>query len=745
MTPFTVRLPQNSINKDNNLLKIVCYPAQAASNLIKHRNVLAKKLYTGIVRDVFLLGTPFISVGDVKYTMKFSGNYSSCSLHSVVKINSIDPERATSSQAANDSTPQKPSGSTLITVEQILRNVQTGEIVTQSSPTRVEVEAERIISTDIYLNINQPQMWSPTNPNLYELTTKILKNGAEIESHRKMIGFTDIYIREKQIYLNGKPFEIKGICYTEDVFKNSTYLTSDQLEQDILAIKTLGANVIRFRQTIPNPYIIELCNKHGIMALIELPVYDVPAAILGSDEILVRMTNISDRIIESFSSCPSVLAFGCGEGLDESSAATQYFFEKLVAVFRTTGRPVYKIISLGTRKPVAEPFDFIGISEYRAENDFDKLALDLQKMRDLLSSKPLFVSFGFPIQPNNYDGYSDVLTLEFQAFYIQKLYDIIKRDAICDNFIYAYNDYMLGNPLLLANNRDQYECSWGIVDRDRNQRKAFQTLKALYNAENTPLVGAGSYSEYVPVAYIVVGLILCIVILFLANRYRRFREYLLRSLTRPYNFYADIRDQRIMSNTQTAILGLALSFTFGLFMASSLYFYRSSEIAQYLYMTLIPWTRFQEILFKSIWMPEVIMFMLTIVFFASIFIIAFILRIFSLFVRARIFFSDTFTITVWAATPVLVMLPLSIFLIKLLIVLPIFFWFFAGIFVLVTLWTLLRILKSTAVVFDIPPIRSYMVGGLLCALVLGSFLTLNQIQYSIFDYFMYFCKVILLS
>jgi hypothetical protein len=296
---------------------------------------------------------------------------------------------------------------------------------------------------------------------------------------------------------------------------------------------------------------------------------------------------------------------------------------------------------------------------------------------------------------------------------------------------------------MLISNEDQYLCSSGIVDIQRKPRLSYRTLQALFNEEKEPLLDAGKYSEGTPLSFIIVGIILALILVFLINRYRRFREYLTRAVLRPYNFYADIRDQRIMSTPQTIFLGAGISITLGIFLASLLFAYRTSEFTQFLIMLFLPSSSMKELLFSLIWTPQLSIFTFSLLIFGSIFIVAGIIKLFSFFVRARIFYTDSITIAIWSGVPALGLLPFAIILTRLLLLTPFFVYLMMLLFFGVLIWIFFRILRSVAVVFDIPSMWSLIIGFIFTGIIAAIFFTIYNHDYSFFAYFQYLWEVMI--
>ena len=203
---------------------------------------------------------------------------------------------------------------------------------------------------------------------------------------------------------------------------------------------------------------------------------------------------------------------------------------------------------------------------------------------------------------------------------------------------------------------------------------------------------------------------------------------------RPYNFYADIRDQRIMSIAQTIILGAIICITLGIFISSILYFYRSNIIAQQILVLVLPIKNLQEFLFRIIWMPEVSMILFSFFILFGILVISVLIKTASLFVRTKIYINDALTISIWSAVPYLFLLPLTIVLIRLLVFLLVFIVPVLIIIAIIKIWVIMRTLRSVAVVFDLPQYKAYSVGFSVIILFVILVISIYHFNFSIFDY-----------
>ncbi len=544
--------------------------------------------------------------------------------------------------------------------------------------------------------------------------------------------------------MNGVKLDIKGVDYIEDYYHTGQSLSMKRMDKDIRNIKTLGANVVRVRYAMPNPYFIKLCNKYGLFVMIELPVYDVPNAIIGSDEIKVRMKNISEKMINAYSNDPSVFAWGIYEGVYENSNERIDFNNFIVPIIKKySNLPIYKSVLINSDSVKTENFDFILVRQIGVKENFEKIKSNITNIKKNNHDKPIIFNYGMMVQPENHNGYSDPLSTESQANYIFKLYYLSKSLKLAGSLIWSFNDYQLNNPVLMLNNDNKLVSTSGLLDRFRQQRLLYSTIQTLFNNEKDPLFYAGSYDEESPISFIIYGVVIILVFLLLVNRFKRFREYLFRSFFRPYNFYADIRDQRIISTIQTYVLGLLISLSFGLLLSALLYFYKSSESLQFILMFALPSAGLQDFVYGLIWMPHYLIPFIAIIFFSFIFLISSFIKLSSVFVKARIFFNDSYTIAIWSSAPILLMMVYGIILNRILYVYPWLMWLIIPSTLAVIIWVILRIFKAIAVVFDIKSIKSYFIGFVFLLVITIAFLSIYEYKLGALSYCQYLYDVLL--
>jgi cbb3-type cytochrome oxidase subunit 3 len=119
------------------------------------------------------------------------------------------------------------------------------------------------------------------------------------------------------------------------------------------------------------------------------------------------------------------------------------------------------------------------------------------------------------------------------------------------------------------------------------------------------------------------------------------------------------------------------------------------------------------------------------------------MRFISIFIKKRVFFIDTITMSIWSGLPFLVILPFSIVLVKILVNYPNSIWLFSLLLVFLSVWVFMRILKSVSVVFDKNSTIVNIIGLATVIFFLGIPIFIYQNKYQFIDYINYLFKVII--
>lgn len=111
--------------------------------------------------------------------------------------------------------------------------------------------------------------WSPDNPKLYKVLIE-----SETDTIEDEIGFRDIEVRERKIFLNGKQIFLKGVnIHEENPLKGARAFSGEDAILLLSHAKQLGCNLVRLAHYPHNENTVKQAEKMGLMVWSELPVY----------------------------------------------------------------------------------------------------------------------------------------------------------------------------------------------------------------------------------------------------------------------------------------------------------------------------------------------------------------------------------------------------------------------------------------------------------------------------------------
>ena len=117
--------------------------------------------------------------------------------------------------------------------------------------------------------VNNPQLWSPDNPNLYQAVTKVYKAGKISDQVTTTFGIRTISYKPDRFRLNGEVLKIKGVCMHHDQGPLGAALNISALRRQLSILKNMGCNAIRTSHNMPSLEQLELCDEMGFMVLAE--------------------------------------------------------------------------------------------------------------------------------------------------------------------------------------------------------------------------------------------------------------------------------------------------------------------------------------------------------------------------------------------------------------------------------------------------------------------------------------------
>ena len=690
---------------ENNLRVTVQNELDPRKSLPLRPQVWGWRNYGGITRDVFLLATPVFYVKDAIVQTEVSDNQTQARVIVKATLDGVSPTAPASSFYFE------------------IFDKMTGVSVGKSPLAPVTRKGEEWADIQLEVSLTNPKLWSPETPDLYLVKCYLVNTVGEdvipVDEYDLNTGIRKLVLNKGDILLNGKRLILKGVAWYEDHPTWGIVLSAEERERDVVLMKNLGANVVRFAGHPPDPYMLSLCDRYGLMAMEELPIANAPGRVLGDEGYAELASVMMKEMIVRDRNHPSVLAWGLGDEFESSLPAVRSFVEGLVRIARSLdSRPTY----YGSRMPATDVcsnlVDIAAVNVYT--QDLKAFKSLLEEWRDNHRSQPVIISkFGTEVQQENRSGYSDPLSQQAQArFYIQR-FDIVRSLDLDGAILWSFNDWRGDRPALTVNSGDPWEHTMGLVSARREKRLAYDAVRAVFRAEKFGALQMGNHATSAPIVYVLAGFVVLVGMAYYYNASRRFRDNLNRSVLNSYNFFADVRDQHVVSVVHSTILGIVVSVATAIVVSSILYHFRESWVLDNLLSYVLVFDSLKATVVRLVLNPLLFISYFSAVLFLGLLAASGGIMLLKVFFKTRIYVFHAYSVTMWSTPPLLILIPIGMILYRV-IESPVYVIPALTVLAALLIWVFVRWLKGVSIVFDVLPLKMYLVGLLfvvaVCAL-----------------------------
>lgn len=323
-----------------------------------------------------------------------------------------------------------------------------------------------------------PELWSPENPKLYEVTVTCLQDTVS-----DRVGFREIKVENGEILLNGKPIFLRGISCHEESVENGKALTDEERMENLKIAKELGCNFMRIAHYPHHERMAKLADEVGMLLWEEIPVY---WAIKfhrektyedAQNQLLELMTRDWNRA--------SVIVWSVGNENADTDERLQFMSRLAGCAHKEDGTRLVSAACLvdGEKNKIADRLtdylDVIGINEYCGwyTPDFEKLP---QLMANSNPDKPVIITeFGADALPGHHGTITDKGTEECQVHvYEQQIATLREIPYIKGMTPWILYDFRCPRRTGIL---QKYYNRKGLLSPDKKYRKpAFEVLQKFY-------------------------------------------------------------------------------------------------------------------------------------------------------------------------------------------------------------------------------------------------------------------------
>jgi len=156
------------------------------------------------------------------------------------------------------------------------------------------------------LKVEQPALWSPATPTLYELQLMLKDSeGNIIDRCDSYAGLRQISVKDRTMYLNDSPLYLRGIL-DQGYFPEGWYTAVDDLDlkRDVELTLAMGFNCARKHQKAEDPRYLYWADRLGLLVWAEMP-----SGRIFSTELIETLSTEWTQLVQRDRGHPSVITW----------------------------------------------------------------------------------------------------------------------------------------------------------------------------------------------------------------------------------------------------------------------------------------------------------------------------------------------------------------------------------------------------------------------------------------------------
>ncbi|MBB2144604.1 DUF4982 domain-containing protein [Pedobacter sp. LMG 31464] len=363
------------------------------------------------------------------------------------------------------------------------------------------------------IKVNNPILWSPENPYLYQATTQLVdKTGKVLDEIKLPVGLRFFsFEAEKGFFLNGMPYKLIGTSRHQDFAGMGNAVPSALQVKDIELLKDMGGNFLRVAHYPQDQAVLDACDRMGILASVEIPIVN---EITETEAFYRNCKNMQLEMIKQNYNHPSIIIWAymnevllrmkfTKDPLRKEKYVTNIatLAQELEDLTRTTDPTRYTMMSNHgdvtgyTKAGLVKIPMLVGWNLYQGwyggkSEDFGP---NLDKIHQQMPDKPILVTeFGADVDPRIH-AFSPVKfdkSLEYGMLYHQiYIAAILKRPFVAGAAVWNLSDFN-------SETRDEtmpHINNKGLLTLDRQPKNTYYLYKANFQTKPFIKISDGSW------------------------------------------------------------------------------------------------------------------------------------------------------------------------------------------------------------------------------------------------------------
>jgi len=350
---------------------------------------------------------------------------------------------------------------------------------------------ETAFSSDIAeANIDIPDvaLWSPTNPNLYELVIEVLQGEEIIDSYSLKVGVRTIGVDGDQLLLNDQPIYLNGFGRHEDFPVIGRGYLPALIIKDYALMQWIGANSFRTSHYPYSEQMLDLADQLGFLVIDETPAVGLYFREDGLEKRRELCQQYLREMIARDKNHPSVIMWSLANEPHSTPPHARPFFEELYqdAKKLDATRPVTLVSFLGASEQAFEFCDLVCLNRYlgwysqggNLDEALSLLSTELDLLHQKFGKPILLAEFGADAIPGHHAQPPEMFSEEYQAEMLVRYIELLRQKPyVIGEHIWNLCDFKTSQGVTRVGALN-YK---GIFTRDRRPKLAAHRIRALWH------------------------------------------------------------------------------------------------------------------------------------------------------------------------------------------------------------------------------------------------------------------------
>lgn len=339
------------------------------------------------------------------------------------------------------------------------------------------------------LDIPGVLLWSPSSPNLYDLSVELLQGGEIVDAYSMKVGVRTIRVADDQLLLNDEPVYLAGFGRHEDFPVVGRGYLPALIVKDYALMQWIGANSFRTSHYPYSEQMLDLADQLGFLVIDETPAVGLYFREDGLEKRRALCQQYVNELIARDKNHPSVILWSLANEPHSTSPLVRPFFEQLYRQAKSldSTRPVTLVSYLGLDEEAFEFCDLVCLNRYfgwysqsgNLDEALPMLSAELDALHKKFGKPILLAEFGADAIPGHHAQPPEMFSEEYQAELLVRYIELLRQKAyIIGEHIWNLCDFKTSQGVTRAGALN-YK---GVFTRDRRPKLAAHRIRSIWRA-----------------------------------------------------------------------------------------------------------------------------------------------------------------------------------------------------------------------------------------------------------------------